>query len=358
MNSADHTFLLSGECIQQIIQVIGIDNIMDDLIERTYKGFIEFDANNNILSARKGFNYITPNEGLIEWMPIRNVIEEEVLLKVVAYHPQNPESFQLPTVISTISKYNTTNGHLDTILDGVLPTSLRTGAASAVASQLFGHPESKILGIIGCGAQAITQLHALSRVFDFEKVLYFDKDLIAQNSFEERVKILGLDIYIQSTPIPEIVENSDVLCTATSIAVDQGPLFDYHTSKEWLHINAVGSDFPGKIELPKSLLDKSYVSPDFLKQAIVEGECQQLSEDQIGQDIITCLKKATDFYHLKEKLTVFDSTGMALEDQIVADMFIALAKSMNLGQYIALENRNTDVKNPYSFLFHTKKQTT
>ena len=355
MQVEHRSFLLSGESLQDIIHEIGVDRIMDELIERTFNSFVDFDKNNTVIPVRTGFNYTSPKEGLIEWMPIRNISQREVLLKVVGYHPQNPESYQLPTVISTLSKYDTTTGHLEAILDGVLPTSLRTGAISAIASKLFGNPASKVLGLIGCGAQAVTQLHALSRVFNFEKVIYFDTNAVVLNSFKERTSMLDLDIIYQSSTIEEIIQTSDIVSTATSIAVNEGPLFEYKASKPWLHINAVGSDFPGKIELPKVLLDKSYVSPDFLEQAVIEGECQQLTEKQIGDDIINCLQNANNIKHLKDELTVFDSTGMALQDQIVADMFISLAKKLEKGEYISLENLDNEAQNPYSFLTQIKK---
>lgn len=355
MNNTHLSYILSGECLQVIIRKIGIDTIMDKLIERTFDAYLNFDENNSIMQVRSGYNYMEPREGLIEWMPIRDIAKEEVVLKVVAYHPHNPATYQLPTVLSTISKYSTTTGHLESIVDGVLTTSLRTGASSAIASKLLGHPNSKVLGLIGCGAQAITQLHALSRVFHFDSVLYFDIDNKVQNTFEERADVLGLDLIYESTTIEQIVKSSDILSTATSIGVGKGPLFEYVNTKQWLHINAVGSDFPGKIELPKALLENSYVCPDFIDQAMIEGECQQLTKEQMGEDLITCLKKANHIQDLKNELTVFDSTGMALQDQIVADLFLSYAKEMNLGEYVQLENANIEAQNPYSFLLSKRK---
>lgn len=348
------SFLLTGKCLEEIVQAVGIDQTMDELIDKMYQAFLEFDATNNIVQARKGFNYMNPYEGLIEWMPIRNKQQQRVLLKVVGYHPNNPMGFQLPTIVSTISKYNTNTGHLEALIDGALPTSLRTGAASAIASKLFGHAESKVLGLIGCGAQSVTQLHALSRVFKFEEVLYYDSNQIVVDSFQDRTQALDLDISFKPATIENIVEAADILCTATSIAVNEGPLFQDLQYKDWLHINAVGSDFPGKIELPLELLKKSYVSPDFLEQAIIEGECQQLKANQIGDDIISCLKKANHFEHLKHNTTVFDSTGMALEDEIVTDFFINHAKRLGIGQEVDIENINSDIYNPYSFLVNSK----
>jgi ornithine cyclodeaminase/alanine dehydrogenase-like protein (mu-crystallin family) len=358
MNNQLYTTVISAKSVQRIIQEVGMDEIMDELIERTYHVFVEYNDQDSIMPIRSGFNYETPVVGLIEWMPIRDVSQEEIIMKMVAYHPQNPKEYQLPTILSTIAKYDTRTGHLKAIMDGVLPTALRTGAASAVASKLFGNPQSKILGLIGCGAQSITQLHALSRVYQFDTVLFYDNDDSTLDSFQDRVKLLNLDTKFQKSSIKQIVESADILCTATSIGIGAGPLFEFTSTKDWLHVNAVGSDFKGKIELPKELLAQSYVSPDLLEQAVIEGECQQLDSNQIGQDIISCLKVANQLEHLKSERTVFDSTGMALQDQIVADLFLDYATAMGIGEHIYLENTSLEEKNPYSFLMKLKHKAT
>ena len=350
MNTTSSTLVLTADDLQQIIEKTGVDQIMDQLIDRTHEGFLKFNDDYQIVPIRSGFHYSSPEIGLVEWMPIRDVAREEILIKTVGYHPQNPAGYQLPTILSTIASYDTRTGHLKTLMDGVIPTALRTAAASAVASRFFGYQDSKVLGLIGCGAQSITQLHALSRVFQLEKIVYFDIEPSAHQSFEDRAAIVDLGASFQSSTIEEIVELSDIICTASSIGVGEGPLFEHKKSKDWLHVNAVGSDFEGKFELPKDLLLKSYVCPDKMDQALIEGECQQLEPDQIGEDLISCLKKGNELHHLKNQRTVFDSTGMALEDQIVADLFLHHASRLEIGQNVFLENTKVDIKNPYSFL--------
>ncbi len=347
----DHSSLvLTAADIQEIIEAVGLHVIMDELIENLYSAILGFSSENTIIPIRSGFNYLSPNEGLIEWMPLRDIEAEEVSFKMVGYHPSNPKEQQLPTIISNISKYDTRTGHLLALMDGVLPTALRTGAASAIASKLLAHEQSKVIGLIGCGAQSITQLHALRRVFEITKVLYYDIDSPTQDSFKSRAAFTGTEIEFISSTIEDIVRHSDILCTATSIGIGEGPLFQGLTSKSWLHINAVGSDFAGKTELPKQLLVDSFVCPDLLGQAIIEGECQQLAEEQIGDDIFTLIKNASSHKDLKSEKTVFDSTGMALEDQVVADLFISHANRLGIGMHLQLENTLLEEKNPYSFL--------
>ncbi|MEL6140348.1 MAG: ornithine cyclodeaminase family protein, partial [Bacteroidota bacterium] len=256
------TLILSASEVERIIREVGLHPLMDELNVRMEKTFLEYDPAKTIVPVRSGFNYTKPEVGLVEWMPLYQT-GELVLIKVVGYHPNNPNKYGVPTIVSTISNYDTATGHLKSLIDGILPTALRTGSASAVASKYLAHPESKILGLIGCGAQAVTQLHALSRVFAFEEVLYYDIDPDTTESFPGRVAALELQINMRSVAIGEIVRQADILCTATSIGVGEGPLFDHLPTKEHLHINAVGADFPGKTELPLSLLHECYVCPDF-----------------------------------------------------------------------------------------------
>lgn len=343
------TLILSSKDIQQVIAQFGLNELMDQLIARMKKAIAEMDPTNTIIPARSGFHYHEPNLGLVEWMPILKY-GDAATIKVVGYHPHNPLLYNIPTILSTISSYDTATGHLVGIIDGVLPTALRTGAASAVASSLMAHPDSKVLGLIGCGAQAVTQLHALSRIFKLTEVYLYDVSEITMANFAERCSVLNLSVKFFESTIEEIIAVSDIVCTATSIDVGEGPLFQEYEAKPHLHINAVGADFPGKVELPLKLLKESFVCPDFLDQAVVEGECQQLSSEDIATDWVDIVRYPEKYEEVKSRKSVFDSTGWALEDQIVMELFMECAAELGLGQSIKIESIDSDSKNPYQFM--------
>ncbi len=345
------TLVLSASDIEEIVRSVGIDEIMDELIEKMTIAFKTYNKDKTKIPVRSGFNYEQPQKGLIEWMPLFDKEKNQVIVKMVGYHPDNPNDFQLPTIVSTISCYDTKTGHLKGLTDGVFLTALRTGAASAMATKVMSHPESSTLGLIGCGAQSITQLHAISRVFKLKKVLYYDNDIETRESFSSRVAMLNLDIELVFTNIKEIVKDSDIITTATSINIGEGPLFDQIESKSWLHINAVGSDFPGKTELPLSFLKNSFVCPDFLAQAVVEGECQQLDASDIGPEFFEYIQNKEKYSEAVRQSSVFDSTGLPLEDQVVMEMFLAYAEKMKLGQEIGIEQVPMDAKSPYDFMY-------
>lgn len=343
------TLILSQNDVQLIVSKYGLNNLMDQLISRLSDAIKNYDPQNTVIPIRSGFNYEKPNVGLVEWMPLYNE-GKDVSIKVVGYHPNNPNQYQLPTILSTVSVYDTATGHLEGLMDGVLLTALRTGASSAIASKCLAHPESETLGLIGCGAQAVTQMHALSRVFKFKKILIYDTDVNASLSLSQRTEMLDLDAEIIISNIETIVNQSDILCTATSIDVGKGPLFEGLMTKPHLHINAVGSDFPGKVELPMDILEQSFVCPDFLDQAVIEGECQRLSEDQINEDWVQVIQNASDYVGIQNQRSVFDSTGWALEDYVAMRLFMEYAAEIGVGQKIQIEDISGDVRNPYHFL--------
>lgn len=347
--SAQKTLVLPQNDIHDIVRHFGVDAIMDDLIERLTVAIRELDTNQTVIPIRSGFNYHNPYPGLVEWMPLYDK-GQQVVIKLVGYHPQNPHKFSLPTILSTISTYDTHTGHLKSLMDGVLLTSLRTGAASAISTKYLAHADSKILGLIGCGAQSVTQLHAISRVFDLEKVLIYDIDGDAVASFEDRSAALGLNIQVQSCSIEQIVGESDIVCTATSIDVGDGPLFENLPTKPHLHINAVGADFPGKVEVALDFLNNSFVCPDFKAQAIIEGECQRLEDSAIGAELPEVLKNYDNYAHIRNERSVFDSTGWSLEDAVVSALFVDYARQLGLGKEMEIEAIGGDAKSPYDFV--------
>ncbi|WP_296705577.1 hypothetical protein [Algoriphagus sp.] len=349
MKKNQESIIIDSHAVNKIITKVGLNRVMDDLILELEKSLKNYNKEETEVPIRSGFHYKKPFLGLVEWMPIMKK-GEEVLIKVVGYHPENPDIFKLPTILSTISSYDAHTGHLNFLVDGVLLTALRTGASSAVASKMMARPNSKTLGIIGCGAQSITQIHAISRLFPIEEILIYDTDQASTNSLADRIAPINLGITPAVSRISEIMEKSDILCTATSIAPEKGPLFNDFNSKPHLHINAVGADFPGKFELPKSLLENAFICPDFLEQAIIEGECQQLNPTDIGPSWIELIHDEG----LKEKyqsgISVFDSTGWALEDQVVASLFAKYAEELNLGTKMNIESYSSDEKNPYGMI--------
>lgn len=340
------TRIFGTDDMRRAADVIGLNEMMDQMVERLQVAFEDYDPSRTEVPARSGFHYESPQAGLIEWMPVM-AKGEHALLKLVSYHPTNPVQSGLPTILSSFALVDAATGHLVAISDGTFLTALRTGAASAVATRALAAVGGGAVGMIGCGAQAITQLHAISRVYPVELVLFWDTDSVARRSFPERIsRWLPAGTRLVETPIELIVPNVDVLCTATSIAVGEGPLFAQSNTRDGIHVNAVGSDFPGKIEIPRELLQASVVIPDFAVQALAEGECQQLDDAAVGPELYEVLQgEGADA--LRDVRTVFDSTGWALEDLVAMEALVDWSEELGLGSEIQLESIPPDPKNPY-----------
>ena len=340
------TRIFGTDDMRRAADVIGLDEMMDQMIERLQAAFEVFDPSSTEVPPRSGFHYESPQTGLIEWMPVM-AKGEHALLKLVCYHPTNPVQSGLPTILSSFALIDAATGHMIAISDGTFLTALRTGAASAVATRALATVGGGAVGMIGCGAQAITQLHAISRVYPVKLVLFWDTDSDALRSFPERIsRWLPAGTRLVETPIELIVPNVDVLCTATSIAVGEGPLFAHSMTRDGIHVNAVGSDFPGKVELPLELLEDSVVIPDFAAQALAEGECQQLDESLVGPELYEVLQGDRSDA-LRGVRTVFDSTGWALEDLVAMEALVEWSEELGLGSEIQLECIPPDPKNPY-----------
>jgi len=345
-----NTLVISLDDIRTITRTVGLDTLMDELIRRLTTAIKQYDHRSIQIPVRQGFQYEHPTLGLLEWMPSHHH-GHSVTIKMVGYHPENPKATGLPTILSSVYKFDTTTGHLVAVADATFLTALRTGVASAVASRVLANPDSRSLVLIGCGSQAVTQLHALSRLFDIETVCAYDTDMAVAHSLQQRAAFVGVGITpIGQRDLHDVLTKADIICTATSVGIGDGPVFEDGALQQWVHINAVGSDFPGKTELPASLLKRSYVCPDHHAQAVKEGECQQLDPHEIGVDLVELIQNSHEHSMVQHQRTVFDSTGWAFEDQVAMDMLIEFATDMGLGNEVALECISDDPKDPYRFM--------
>lgn len=339
------TLVLTQQHLAEMIEVFGRDFVMDRITERIDGALATVGTDAGMTPLRAGFRR-AGNTGVLEWMPHR-LPEVAITIKTVSYTPSNPSSHGLPTILGTVARFDDVTGRLTQVCDGVLLTALRTGAASAVASRLFARASSSVLGMIGAGAQAVTQIHALSRVLPLERVLVFDIDRRRCASLADRVAFTGLDV--RAAGLTELEAASDVICTATSVPVGSGPVMSGSAVPPHVHVNAVGADLPGKTELPVGLLRSALVCADYLPQARREGECQQLAEHEVGPDLAYFCSHRGFAEPYRERLTVFDSTGFALEDHLALDVLVELANERNLGWRVRIEHLPEDALDPYSF---------
>ncbi|WP_435185005.1 ornithine cyclodeaminase family protein [Halobellus sp. EA9] len=238
-------------------------------------------------------------------------------VKWVNSHPDNPERFDLPTVLGTMIYTDPETAVPLAILDGRTLTMLRTGAAAAVATDHLAVADASSLGIVGAGAQSYTQLRAISEVRDIETVVISDLD-------EERVAAFidefEADYDVRAGSVAEAAA-CDVLSTVTPV---ESPIVSRESVGEHTHINAMGADAAGKHELDDEILLDSKLVIDDYEQTTHSGEINvPWSEGVLGDgDIHAALGEivvGTKAGHVDaDGLTVFDSTGLAIQDVAAA----------------------------------------
>ena len=274
--------------------------------------------------------YLSLEQGDFRAMPA--ALPGAVGIKWVNVHPRNP-SLGLPTVMALLIYNDPVTGYPLAVMDATEITAYRTGAASAIASKYLAREDSHTLGIIGAGRQASTQLLAHAKLFELKMIRVCDcseaavKKLI--DSFPEYP--------IHGCCLEETVA-SDIVCTVTPV---REPL----VHKEWIipgtHINAIGADADGKEELEPSILKESTLVVDDLSQASMAGEINvPLKKGLISIDdvyatlgeIITGEKQGRKD---RKAVTVFDCTGVGIEDIAVARLVYEIAKQA--GSYLSLD---------------------
>jgi ornithine cyclodeaminase len=221
-------------------------------------------------------------------------------------------------------------GRPQCVIDGNTITTVRTGAAGALGLMLLARQDSAAITVFGTGVQAVSQLSfALQVLPQIQLVRYVSYDRKPVSEFESR--FAGQCKVVCATDADAAVSDSDVVITATP---GGGPLFDANAVRHGTHLNCVGADTRGKRELPDGLLPKARVFADDVAQAKQLGELQwapELSVIEIG-DLMT---EKTRFSRSAEDITVFDMTGLALQDLAVARQLYRKATDAGTGLSVA-----------------------
>ena len=205
--------------------------------------------------------YVSLTKGDFRAMPA--CTSGAVGLKWVNVHPQNPIQ-GLPTVMATLIYSDPDTGYPLAVMDATEITAYRTGATAAIAAKYLARRDSHILGLIGLGRQAYTQLLAHAELFDLNLIRVYDRSPEAIrrfiSAFSER--------RVEACPVEQVAA-SDIVCTLTP---SREPLL----KREWLrpgaYINAIGADAEGKQELDPSILREVMVVVDDMTQASQSGE--------------------------------------------------------------------------------------
>ncbi|MDP3653241.1 MAG: ornithine cyclodeaminase family protein [Rhodoferax sp.] len=231
---------------------------------------------------------------------------------------------------ATIMLIDPATGRPTCLIDGNAITTERTGAAGGLGLQELARPDSRTVCVFGAGVQARVQLRFALKVLPaLREVHYLTANGQPNASFEATFK--SRLTVSHCTGGNAAVAASEVVITATT---GGGSLFDLEAVRPGTHLNCVGTDTKGKRELPAGLLAHARVWVDDKAQSLQIGElqwapgtpCTEIGDVLSGKAVVR--RAATD-------ITVFDMTGIALQDLTVARMLQTRATASGTGQNIA-----------------------
>jgi len=328
------TILLSDEEIKDLIS-------MRDIMDAVELAFREKGLS-RVQMPPKMYLVFGKYNGDLRVMP--SYIEEMDVsaVKVVNVHPDNREKYSLPTVMAVIILVDPKNGFPMAIMGGKTITDMRTGAAGGVAAKYLARKDSRVAGFVGAGDQARTQLAALLEVFgSFGEVRVWSRSEEARTRFksEMTMKYGHLCKIITVKNVREAVDGADIIVTATPSRM---PL----VMDEWIqpgtHFNCVGADAPGKEEIDPLILKRAKIVVDDWEQASHSGEINVplsrglLSKSDIWAEIGEIVAGIKPGRISDDEITVFVSTGLAIQDAVTANLVYQRALKLGVGRKIKI----------------------
>jgi ornithine cyclodeaminase/alanine dehydrogenase-like protein (mu-crystallin family) len=271
---------------------------MGDLIPAMEKALIDFSAGKVTQPVRQVIP-VDPPGGFYGMMPA--LTPEGLGQKIVTFYPPNAEK-GIATHMALIVLNDPQTGEPLVVMDGRLITEMRTAAVSAAATKLLASPDAKILAILGSGVQARSHVEALRLVRQFEEIRVWSPNKSHAESFAK-------EIGAKAMPAEDAVRAADVIVTVTSskMSILRGAWL-----KRGCHVNAIGACRPDWRELDDEAMRNSVVLVDSREAAMKESGDVILSGAKIYAELGEVL--AGKVPRRADKITVFKSLGMAVED--------------------------------------------
>ncbi len=258
-------------------------------------------------------------------------LEGSAGVKWVNSHPENPERHGLPAVMGVFVLSDPDTAVPLAVMDFTYLTAVRTGAAGAVASKHLARDGAKSLGFVGCGVQARFLL-------DAHRAVLPGLDLKMADVEPERARRFAAEAGGDAVSIEEACA-CDIVCTATP---SRGPVVERAWVRRGAHVNAMGADAPGKQELDPALLDDGVVVIDEAHQAQSSGEInvplgqRTLDREHIRGTLGEVLVGSKPGRLSDDEITIFDSTGLAIQDLALARIVYELAREQGIGTELDL----------------------
>ncbi|OBS31473.1 ornithine cyclodeaminase [Tepidimonas fonticaldi] len=334
------TRYLSAPTLVRLVQTLGVEACLRGIAEHIREDFCrwpDFDKSARVANHSR--------DGVIELMPIAD--DTLYSFKYVNGHPKNTR-VGLPTVMAFGVLADVDTGTPLLLSELTLTTALRTAAMSAVAAQALACPGSRVMALIGNGAQAEFQALAFAHLLGIRELRLFDTDPAATDKLVANLRDSGLTL-TRCASTAEAVRGADIVTTVTADKTN-ATILTPEMLAPGMHINAVGGDCPGKTELHADVLRAARVFVEYEPQTRIEGDIQQLPADFPVTELWQVLTGQTPGRRDDAEVTVFDSVGFALEDYAALRFVHAAAERLGLGEALDLIPDLDDPKNLFGLL--------
>jgi alanine dehydrogenase len=259
--------------------------------------------------------------------------------KINANFPGNLARHGLPSIQGVLALFDASKGVLLALIDSMEITTLRTAAATAVAAKHLARADARTVAILGCGVQGRSQLRALARVRSIERVFAWDGSPSAADSYSREMGAeLECDV-IATDDYHRVVARCDVIITCTASHL---PLLGADDVSPGTFVAGVGADSENKHELAPELLARSTLVVDVLDQCARIGDLHHaldagaMRRDQVHAELADVVSGRRPGRRSADEVTVFDSTGTALEDVAAAAVVYERAVASGRTRAIAL----------------------
>jgi ornithine cyclodeaminase len=296
--------------IKHVLGELGTGPFIEQLaqqIEADYRRWSEFDKSPRLASHS--------TEGVIELMPICD--GGLYSFKYVNGHPKNTAAGLLTvTAFGVLAAVDT--GYPLLLSELTVTTALRTAAMSALAARWMARPDSRVMALIGNGAQSEFQAIAFHHMLGIRELRLYDADSLATAKLERNLRALpelaNLAL-VRASSGAAAARGADIITTITADKRNSAILTPPMVVPG-VHLNAVGGDCPGKTELHPDILRRPDVRVivEYEPQSRVEGEVQQMGADFPVTEFAQVVCNAQPGRRSPHEVTVFDSVGFALED--------------------------------------------
>jgi ornithine cyclodeaminase len=276
-------------------------------IEQDYRRWPDFEKSARLASHS--------SVGVIELMPTSD--GQLYSFKYVNGHPKNTAAGLLTvTAFGVLADVQT--GYPLLLSELTITTALRTAAMSALAARYLARPDSRVMALIGNGAQSEFQAVAFHRMLGIRELRLFDTDPKATAKLEHNLRSmpeLGDLRLLRATSSADACKGADIVTTVTAdkrnAVILTPPMI-----AAGMHLNAVGGDCPGKTELHSDVLRMPNVKVfvEYEPQSRVEGEIQQMNADYPVTEFAGLARGVAPGRTDAREITIFDSVGFALED--------------------------------------------